>query len=150
MGISLERTFFRLRLFNGLFTIFSSFDDPIIIISYSPSRGLSFLRHFSFWMLHIGNNNSSHQSIFCPTAEEIDLSSTTGMLLVAILYATPVSRNIIVEMINDYYQVSNVILFSTIGSTAAASLFWAFSSQMMLLTIFSTIYGFFGGGFSSR
>jgi MFS family permease len=116
---------------------------------------LGFLRLSSFWMLQTGNILQS-LGYFLPSAylssyavEQIGLSSTIGTLLIAILNATCVPGSIIIGTLNDHFPVSNVILFSTIGSSVAVFLFWGFSSQMGLITIFSITYGFFGGGFSS-
>ena len=116
---------------------------------------LGFLRLSSFWMLQIGNVLQS-LGYFLPSAylssyavEEIGLSSIMGTLLTAILNATSVPGSIIIGTLNDHCPVSNVILFSTIGSSLAVFLFWGFSSQMGLITIFAITYGFFGGGFSS-
>ena len=50
---------------------------------------------------------------------------------------------------SDKYDVTSVIVTSSIGSTISIFLVWGFSSSIAPLYIFSIIYGLFGGGYSS-
>ncbi|OCK80383.1 MFS general substrate transporter [Lepidopterella palustris CBS 459.81] len=164
MGASLERFGARttIRAWTAAMVLLTTpllyFLRPRIPLSQSAAvrrMDLSFLRLPSFWMLQTGNVLQS-LGYFLPSAylssygvEEIGLSSTIGTLLIAIFNSTSVPGGIIIGMLNDHFRVTDVILFSSIGSTLAVFLFWGFSSHVALLSIFSITYGFFAGGFSS-
>lgn len=87
------------------------------------------------------------------------LSQTTGTLLVALFNATSVFGGIIFGALCDRFAVTNIMLLSSVGSALSVFLFWGLASSpssssypqaaIALLVLFSTIYGFFAGGFSS-
>lgn len=51
--------------------------------------------------------------------------------------------------LSDKIHVTSVILISSIGASLAVFLFWGFALSLPLLCVFSLLYGFFAGGFSS-
>lgn len=126
---------------------------------------LSFLKSVSFWMHQAGNVIQSF-GYFLPTTylpsyatSAADLSHTTGTLLVALFNATAVIGGIALGALCDRFAVSNIVLFSSVGSALSVFLFWGLSSSpdsptypqaaTALLALFSISYGFFAGGFSS-
>jgi MFS family permease len=70
-------------------------------------------------------------------------------MLVALLNASGVFASISFGMLVDRFHVTTVILLSTIGATTSVFLLWGLSTALPLLCIFSIVYGFFAGGFSS-
>ena len=52
-------------------------------------------------------------------------------------------------ILNDRFDVSNVIFVSSLGSTLTVFIFWGLAGQAALLAIFSIFYGFFAGGYSA-
>ncbi|KAL8798530.1 MAG: hypothetical protein Q9182_006586 [Xanthomendoza sp. 2 TL-2023] len=59
------------------------------------------------------------------------------------------SHRIVLGALTDKYAVSNIILLSTLSSTLSIFLVWGFSTSIAPLYVFSLLYGFFAGGFSS-
>ncbi|KAF1991855.1 MFS general substrate transporter [Aulographum hederae CBS 113979] len=114
----------------------------------------SFLRSSTFWIFQTGNILQSLgyflPSAYLPSyAVSVGLSPSLGTILIATLNGTSVAGSVVIGMLNDQYKVTTVILISTVGSTIAVFLCWGLSSHMALLVVFSMLYGFFAGGFSS-
>ncbi|KAJ5728736.1 Major facilitator superfamily domain general substrate transporter, partial [Penicillium malachiteum] len=142
---------------------------PRIPVSSSASArrlDLSFLRMGTFWVLQAGNIIQSFgyflPSTYLPTysTTTVGLPEFMGTLLISIFNATSVFGGIAVGMLCDRINVTNVLLFSSVGSALSVFLFWGLASSsssdsgssqagMGLLTVFSIFYGFFAGGFSS-
>ncbi|KAJ6013880.1 hypothetical protein N7540_008471 [Penicillium herquei] len=142
---------------------------PRIPVSSSASArrlDLSFLKMGTFWMLQAGNIIQSFgyflPSTYLPTysTTTVGLPEFMGTLLISIFNATSVFGGIAVGMLCDRVNVTNVLLFSSVGSALSVFLFWGLASSsssdsassqagMGLLTVFSIFYGFFAGGFSS-
>ncbi|KAF2841835.1 putative MFS monocarboxylate transporter [Patellaria atrata CBS 101060] len=128
---------------------------PVARSSSARRLDLSFLRLSSFWMLQAGNIMQS-LGYFLPTAylsaytvDQLHLSSTIGTLLLSILNGTSVFGGIVIGVVSDHFHVTNAILVSTLGSTAAIFFLWGFSSHVAVLSIFVIVYGFFAGGYST-
>lgn len=139
---------------------------PRIPVSPSASArrlDLSFLKMTTFWMLQAGNIIQSFgyflPSTYLPSYSTgtVGLPDFMGTLLVSLFNATSVFGGIAVGVLCDRFNVSNVLLLSSVGSALSVLLFWGMSSSgqgssqagMGLLTVFSMSYGFFAGGFSS-
>ncbi|KAJ5273214.1 hypothetical protein N7478_008339 [Penicillium angulare] len=151
-----------------LFTVLLSlpYMKPRIPVSPSASArrlDLSFLKMTTFWMLQAGNIIQSFgyflPSTYLPSYSTgtVGLPDFMGTLLVSLFNATSVFGGIAVGILCDRFNVSNVLLLSSVGSALSVLLFWGMSSSgqgssqagMALLTVFSMSYGFFAGGFSS-
>lgn len=143
------------------------FMKPRIPVSPSASArrlDLSFLKLATFWMLQIGNIIQSFgyflPSTYLPSysTTTVGLSGTMGTVLVSLFNATSIVGGICVGMLCDRFAVSNILLFSSVGSALSVFLLWGMASSpesessqtaIALLTLFSIFYGFFAGGFSS-
>lgn len=69
--------------------------------------------------------------------------------LLVLINVTSIPGGIVIGGLGDHLHITTTILISTLGSALAVFLFWGFSSQTVLLAVFSITYGFFAGGFSS-
>jgi MFS family permease len=133
-------------------------------------------------MLQIGNIIQSF-GYFLPstylasyTTSTIGLSPTMGTLMISLFSASSVIGGIILGHACDKFNVTNVMLVSSVGSALSVWLFWGLSmpvpntttsspassslpsgggsssspaTAISLLVLFSLFYGFFAGGFSS-
>ena len=140
---------------------------PRIPVSPSASArrlDLSFLKLTTFWVLQAGNIIQSFgyflPSTYLPSysTTTVGLSSAMGTALVSLFNATSVVGGICLGMLCDRFAVSNILLFSSVGSALSVFLLWGMASSpqsessqtaIALLTLFSIFYGFFAGGFSS-
>lgn len=133
------------------------FLKPRIPLSASTTqRSLSwrFLRNSSFWMLQAGNVIQSCGYLLPTTylasyAHALGLPSLTGAVLIAVFSLASVPGGLTIGMLSDRLRPTTVILISSLGSTIAVFLFWGLSTHLALLIVFSILYGFFAGGFSS-
>lgn len=123
--------------------------------STAPHRlSLDFLSLPTFWILQTGNLIQS-LGYFLPSAylasyaSSIGLGPQIGTLMIALFNATSVPGSIVMGVLNDRYQVTNVILVSTLGSTVAVFVFWGLADKAATLAVFAILYGFFAGGFSA-
>lgn len=113
-----------------------------------------FLHHSTFWMLQLGNIVQSF-GYFLPNtylasyAHAIGLSDIAGTVLIAIFNFASVPGALLIGMLGDRFAATTVILISSVGSAIAVFLFWGLSAHITLLTVFTLVYGFFAGGFSS-
>ncbi|KAJ5666838.1 hypothetical protein N7462_011247 [Penicillium macrosclerotiorum] len=132
--------------------------------SSAPRRlDLTFLRMSSFWMLQAGNIIQSFgyflPSTYLPSysTTTVGLPETMGTMLVSLFNATSIFGGIVLGMLCDRFNVSNVLFLSSMGSALSVFLLWGMASSesespqgaLALLTLFSLFYGFFAGGFSS-
>ncbi|KAG6988916.1 hypothetical protein G7Y79_00068g096150 [Physcia stellaris] len=111
---------------------------------------LGFLKQPIFWFMETGNIIQGVgyfiPTIFLPTfADKIGLSELAGSSTLSLLNAATTIGGIIIGAASDKYDVTNVIIVSTIS----IFLIWGFSSSIAPLYVFSILYGLFGGGFSS-
>lgn len=87
-------------------------------------------------------------------ARDIGLPDTYGTIVLALFNGTSIFGGVIMGILCDKFDVTNVILLSSVASATSVLLFWGLcpSSQhggVAVLTLFSLTYGFFAGGFSS-
>jgi MFS family permease len=105
-------------------------------------------------MLQLGNIIQSF-GYFLPStylasyAHVLGLPDITGTILIPIFNFSSVPGALIIGMLGDHLAATTVILISSLGSALGVFLFWGLSNHIALLTIFTIIYGFFAGGFSS-
>ncbi|KAJ5907634.1 MFS monocarboxylate transporter [Penicillium taxi] len=142
------------------------FMKPRIPVSPSTSIrriDLSFLRLPTFWTLQAGNVIQGFgyflPSMYLPSysTATVGLSATMGTMLVSLFNATSVFGGIALGTLCDRFAITDVLLFSSVGSAVSVFLLWGMSSAsnsgpeapIALLTLFSIFYGFFAGGFSS-
>lgn len=125
--------------------------------SHRPRRlDMSFLRLRTFWILEVSNIIQG-VGYFLPSAylssfaRDIGLSDTFGTLVLSLFNGTSIFGGVIMGMLCDRFDVTNVILLSSFMSAASVLLLWGLcpNQGIVLLTLFSLTYGFFGGGFSS-
>jgi MFS family permease len=113
-----------------------------------------FLKHSTFWMLQLGVFFQS-LGYFIPNtylasySHTIGLPAITGTVMIAIFNVASVPGGLLIGMLGDRVPATTNILISSLGSTIAVFFFWGFSAHVALLTIFTIVYGFFAGGFSS-
>ena len=133
------------------------FLKPRVIVSASTTPrkvSFTFLTLPSFWILQSGNIIQS-LGYFLPStylgsyAHSIGLSPEVGTLMIALINAASVPGSVVMGMLNDRFDVSNVILISSLGSTLAVFVFWGLASRAALLAVFAILFGFFAGGFSA-
>lgn len=123
------------------------------VISQRPISW-KFLKHSTFWMLQLGVFFQS-LGYFIPNtylasySHAIGLSDITGTIMISIFNFTSIPGGIVIGMMGDRVPAATNIMISSLGSTLAVFFLWGFSSHVALLTIFTIIYGFFAGGFSS-
>lgn len=137
---------------------------PVSPFASARRLDLSFLRMSTFWMLQAGNIIQSFgyflPSTYLPSYSTgtVGLPDFMGTLLVSIFNATSVFGGIAVGILCDRFNVTNVLLLSSVGSALSVLLFWGLASSSSpdssqtptsLLTVFAISYGFFAGGFSS-
>ncbi|KAL3422235.1 hypothetical protein PVAG01_06391 [Phlyctema vagabunda] len=114
----------------------------------------SFLKHSTFWMMELGCVVQSFgyllpQTYLASYAHMLGLSDLTGAVLLAVFSLASLPGGIIIGILGDRLGSATVVMISSLGSAISVFLFWGFSAQMALLSIFAIIYGFFAGGFSS-
>ncbi|CRG92052.1 Monocarboxylate transporter 12 [Talaromyces islandicus] len=135
--------------------------------SHTPRRlDMGFLRLSSFWILELSNIIQG-LGYFLPSAylssfaTNIGLSDTLGTLLLSLFNGTSIFGGIVLGVLCDRFDVSNMILLSSVMSAISVLLFWGLCPNdgstshhqevivIALLSLFSLTYGFFAGGFSS-
>lgn len=88
--------------------------------------------------------------IYLPTyAKSLGVSSGAATATLALLNTMSVFGCVLVGVLVDRLHVTTVILITTIGSALAVFIFWGLSMTTPLLLLFSALYGFFAGSFSS-
>ena len=127
---------------------------PLATSMHPRKVSLAFLKLLSFWMLQTGNFFQS-LGYFLPSvylasyASDIGLNRQLGTMMIALFNATSIPGSLLLGMLNDRYQVYNVVLASTVGSAFAVFVFWGLADQVALLAVFAILYGFFAGGYSA-
>ncbi|PGG99221.1 hypothetical protein AJ79_08651 [Helicocarpus griseus UAMH5409] len=115
---------------------------------------LRFLKQRPFIILQLGNVLQG-LGFFMPTvylpsyARSLGAGNATVTATVALLNAAMVFGCIFVGVLVDRFHVTTAILVCTIGATVSTFVFWGLAMSIPLLCIFSIVYGFFAGGFSS-
>lgn len=126
--------------------------------SRTPRRlDMSFLGVSTFWTLEMSNIIQG-LGYFLPSAylssyaRDTGLSDTYGTLVLALFNGSSIFGGVVIGILCDKFDVTNVILLSSLMSAASVLLLWGLCPShggVVLLTLFSLTYGFFGGGFSS-
>lgn len=82
-------------------------------------------------------------------AKSLDLPPISGSLTVALLNAALVAGTIIFGAQTDRLHVTTVIVLSTTGAGMAVLVLWGISVSLPTLCVFSIVYGFFAGAYST-
>ncbi|KAI1763566.1 MFS general substrate transporter [Hypoxylon sp. FL1150] len=116
----------------------------------------SFARHSVFWILQCGNILQSMGYLMPSTymasyAHALGFPSVTGPIFLALISLASVPGSLLIGLLNDTgLAATTVILISSLGSAAPVFLLWGLGGhQVGVLVVFTLMYGFFAGGFSS-
>lgn len=127
---------------------------PASAVTRTRRFDFHFVLSNSFIFLELGNILQGLgyfvPSIYLPTyARSLGLENAAASAPVALLNAGSVFGCVLVGTMVDRLHVTNVIIMSTLGASFAVFVLWGLSISTPLLFIFSLIYGFFAGSFSS-
>lgn len=127
---------------------------PVSAATHARRLNFNFLRTSTFWILQAGNILQGLgffiPNIYLPTyARSLGLSPVAGTVTVSLFNTTSVFGQVILGSLIDCIHVTSVTLISTIGATLSVFLLWGFAASLPLLCIFSLVYGFFAGAFTS-
>jgi hypothetical protein len=81
-------------------------------------------------------------------AEALNLPTSTGTLLVALMNAASVPGILVLGHLSDRAPLRFVVLLSALGSALACLLLWGFATQLGVLVAFALAFGFLGLSFS--
>ncbi|KAI1375311.1 MFS general substrate transporter [Hypoxylon crocopeplum] len=116
----------------------------------------SFARHSVFWILQCGNILQSLGYLMPSTylasyAAALGFPSITGPIFLALISLASVPGSLVIGLLNDAgLAATTVILISSLGSALPVFLLWGLGGhQVAVLVVFTLLYGFFAGGFSS-
>ncbi|CAE6430123.1 unnamed protein product [Rhizoctonia solani] len=114
----------------------------------------SFLRNPEFLVLFAGNFlqglGNFVPGIWLPTfASDMNLSVTSGTLVVSLMNAAAVPGSIAIGFASDTYDLRIVMLASMLGSSLSVLILWGLASNLGMLAAFALVYGFLAGGFSA-
>jgi MFS family permease len=168
----LDRYGFRnsLRIFTGIVAVSSLFS--IFLVQAHPSSMSSsshrarkipwkFIKHKTFWIYSVAiilqsSGYGIPQTYLNTYAHEVSLLSQTSATLLLTLFNIPgIASSSFFGYLTDSKRFSlsttTVTAISAISSALAVFLLWGLTSQgsMALLVLFSIIFGFFAGGYSS-
>ncbi|KAF2460123.1 putative MFS monocarboxylate transporter [Lineolata rhizophorae] len=115
---------------------------------------LTCLRTGTFWIFQTGNIFESlgffMPSIYLPSySTSIGLSHLTSTLSLSTYNLATVAGFILFGALTDRYDVTTVILMSTLGATFSILLLWGLSSSSALVYLFAVAYGVTAGGYST-
>ncbi|KAI0168949.1 MFS general substrate transporter [Hypoxylon sp. FL1284] len=118
----------------------------------------SFARHSAFWILQCGNVLQSMGYLMPSTylasyARALGFPSATGPVFLALISLASVPGSLLIGLLSDARGLlapTTVILVSSLGSALPVFLLWGLGGRHVgVLVVFSLLYGFFAGGFSS-
>ncbi|KAI0882315.1 MFS general substrate transporter [Annulohypoxylon maeteangense] len=116
----------------------------------------AFARHPTFWILQFGNVLQSMGYLMPSTylasyANALGFPSITGPVFLALISLASVPGSLLIGLLNDTgLAATTVILISSVGSALPVFLLWGLGGhQVAVLVVFTLLYGFFAGGFSS-
>ncbi|KAI1475643.1 MFS general substrate transporter [Daldinia eschscholtzii] len=116
----------------------------------------AFARHSIFWILQWGNILQSLGYLMPSTylasyAYALGFPSITGPIFLALISLASVPGSLLIGLLNDTgLAPTTVILISSFGSALSVFLLWGLGGhQVAVLVVFTIMYGFFAGGFSS-
>ena len=122
--------------------------------SYPPQLSFGFVKTSTFWALQSSNILEGLgffiPNIWLPTyAQFLGLSSIEGTATIMLFNTTSVVGAVLMGSLTDRFEVTSVMLVSSLGATISVFFCWGFAMSLPLLCIFSLGYGLFAGGFSS-
>lgn len=120
----------------------------------APRLSLGFMMDRTFIILQLGNILQGLgffiPTIYLPTyARSLGAQNDAVTATVALLNTGNIFGCIFIGLIIDRFHVTTAIMISTIGATISVFVFWGLSVSIPLLCVFSIVYGFFAGSFSS-
>ncbi|KAK2744377.1 hypothetical protein FQN57_004272 [Myotisia sp. PD_48] len=120
----------------------------------NPGINLQFMKTRTFMFIQLGNVIQGvgyfMPTIYLPTyARSLGLQNTMITVTLALLNGAAVFGCIFIGVLTDRFHVTTVILISTLGATVAIFAMWGTAVSIPVLCIFSIVYGFFGGGFTT-
>jgi MFS family permease len=121
----------------------------------SMATSFSFLKSTTFWMLQAGNIVQSFGYLIPTTylasySDSLGFERITGPILLAAYSVASIPGGIVHGWLGDRSKATTSVLISSAGSAAAVFLLWGLSHHdVAVLVLFSLVYGFFAGGFSS-
>ncbi|KAG8926282.1 hypothetical protein FRC01_009062 [Tulasnella sp. 417] len=126
---------------------------PVAQIFAANAVDTSFLKNQVFWIFFIANIIQAFANflpgIYLPSfANDLNLSTTSGTLALALMNATSMPGLILIGGMSDKLDLRLSISLSTVGPALAIFLVWGFTANLAPLLVFACIYGFFSGGFS--
>lgn len=115
---------------------------------------LSFLKNRMFLFVQLGNVLQGlgffMPTIYLPTyARSLGVDNAAVTATVALLNGSMVFGCIFVGVLIDRVHVTTAVFVCTAGATFSVFVLWGLAASIPLLCIFSVVYGFFAGGFSS-
>ncbi|KAI2469799.1 MFS general substrate transporter [Annulohypoxylon bovei var. microspora] len=124
-----------------------------------PATGrvsFAFARSPTFWVLQSGNVLQSLGYLLPSTylasyADALGFPSVTGPVFLALISLASVPGSLLIGLLNDTgLAATTVILISSLGSALPVFLLWGLGGRRVaVLVVFTLLYGFFAGGFSS-
>lgn len=89
-------------------------------------------------------------SIYLPSiARGLGASSSVSALTLILLNIATVPGCVCMGWIVDRWHITICLLITTVGATLSTFLLWGFTTNLALLLVFSFIYGFFAGCFTT-
>ncbi|RYF45526.1 MAG: MFS transporter [Cytophagaceae bacterium] len=133
------------------------FLKPRLPISSATNRrafNFSFLKNKTYIMLQLGNVLEGFgyfvPSIYLPSiARGLGASSSVSALTLILLNIATVPGCVCMGWIVDRWHITICLLVTTVGATLSTFLLWGFTTNLALLLVFSFIYGFFAGCFTT-
>lgn len=127
---------------------------PKASVSHSRRFNFNFVSSPSFLIPELGNILQGLgffiPGIYLPTyARSLGLSSAATTATIVLLNTAAVFGCVFVGVLIDRLHVTTVIFITTVGATFSVFVFWGLSASIPLLLLFSLVYGFFAGSFSS-
>lgn len=136
------------------------FIKPRIPVMLSSSRAerrhfdYSFVLSPAFLTLQAGNIFQGLgyfiPGIYLPSyAHSLGMSGTVSTATIALLNTTGVFGCIFVGVLIDHLHVTTVLFILALGSLISVVVLWGLSTNVPLLLVFSAVYGFFAGPFTT-
>jgi MFS family permease len=127
---------------------------PLGQMSRNRRLSFAFLKHSAFWMMQIGITVQSFGYLMPSTylasyATALGFPSFTRPLLIAFFSLSSVFGGVFHGILSDRVSATRVIMLSSFGSALPIFLLWGLSRHLANVIVFSLLYGFFAGGFSS-
>lgn len=89
-------------------------------------------------------------SLYLPLyARSLGFSNEIATASIVLLNTGAFFGSMVTGFLVDRWDVTSVMLFSTVGATLSVVFLWGFSGLATILCLFSWLYGFFAGSFSS-